>query len=593
MATMPNLAPADSGSRISVLLVEDDSAEALRIMEMLAAARGGDVLVSHAEGVESALRMLIEGSYDVVLLDLTLPDGSGIDALLRAKVAAASVPVLVMADEDNGPQALQALRAGAQDYLVKSELDTQLVTRTLRHAVERHRMLRHLTEVQQREHFLATHDSLTGLPNRISFQQGLHGALADAARDGTRVGLFFFDLDGFKAVNDNLGHAAGDALLCEVAQRLRNATRKTDLMARLGGDEFVVAVKRIHDTHAAAAWAEDIRRQIGARYVLDGTECWLPVSIGAALFPVDAKEAEVLTRCADTAMYHAKAQGANRVRFYEDGMNAAIAERFRLVNGLRDAVASGHLLLHFQPQVELVSGELVGAEALLRWRHGDRLVSPSVFVPIAEQTGMAVSLGEWVLREACESAMRWHTIQNRPLRVGVNVSGRQLSDETFPSRVAAILQETGLPPDRLDLELTETSVIDANATTLATLRGLREVGVRIAMDDFGTGYSSLTLLRELPVDALKIDQSFIHGAVTSKRDIALVGAMLRLAHELGITTICEGVETPEQLQLLQERGCQLVQGYLLGKPVGQDEFEEQIVAAHPPWSAPFSDPALF
>lgn len=593
MATMPNLAPAEAGSRISVLLVEDDSAEALRIMEMLATARAGDVLVSHAEGVESALRMLIEGTYDVVLLDLSLPDGSGIDALLRAKVAAASVPVLVMADEDNGPQALQALRAGAQDYLVKSELDTQLVSRTLRHAVERHRMLRHLTEAQQREHFLATHDSLTGLPNRISFQQGLHAALADAARDGTQVGLFFFDLDGFKAVNDNLGHAAGDALLREVAARLRRATRKSDLVARLGGDEFVVGVKRIQDAHTAGAWAEDVRRQIGERYVLDGTECWLTVSIGAALFPGDAEEAEALTRCADTAMYHAKAQGANRVRFYEDGMNAAIAERFRLVNGLRDAVASGHLLLNFQPQVDLVSGELVGAEALLRWRHGDRLVSPSVFVPIAEQTGLAVPLGEWVLREACESAMRWQSIQERPLRVGVNVSGRQLSDETFPSRVAAILQETGLPPDRLDLELTETSVIDANATTLATLRGLREVGVRIAMDDFGTGYSSLTLLRELPVDALKIDQSFIHGATTSKRDIALVGAMLRLSHELGITTICEGVETPEQLHLLRERGCQLVQGYLLGKPVGQDEFEEQIVAADPPWAQPFSDPRLF
>ena len=265
---MPNLSPAVAGSRISVLLVEDDSAEALRIMEMLAAARAGQVLVSHAEGVESALRMLIEGTYDVVLLDLTLPDGSGIDALLRAKVAAASVPVRVMADEDNGPQALQALRAGAQDYLVKSELDTQLVSRTLRHAVERHRMLRHLTEVQQREHFLATHDGLTGLPNRISFQRGLQGAMEDAARDGTRLGLFFFDLDGFKAVNDNLGHAAGDALLCEVAERLRRATRKSDLVARLGGDEFVVAVKRLEDGHAAANWAEDIRRQLGHRYVL-------------------------------------------------------------------------------------------------------------------------------------------------------------------------------------------------------------------------------------------------------------------------------------------------------------------------------------
>ena len=198
-----------------------------------------------------------------------------------------------------------------------------------------------------------------------------------------------------------------------------------------------------------------------------------------------------------------------------------------------------------------------------------------------------------MLREACEHAMRWHSIQDRPLRVGVNVSGRQLSDETFPSRVAAILQETGLPPDRLDLELTETSVIDANATTQATLRGLREVGVRIAMDDFGTGYSSLTLLRELPVDTLKIDQSFIHGASTSERDVALVGGMLRMAQELGISTVCEGVETPEQLRLLHARGCQIVQGYLLGKPVDQVEFEEQLVSGEPPWLAPLSDPALF
>lgn len=579
-------APPEARDGIHVLLVEADAQRGRRIREMLAGLRGDQALdVSHARRVEDALQMIRQGAFDVVLLDLTRPDGSGLDALLRAKVATSSIPILVMAEQDDESLARRALRAGAQDYLIKAELGPQLMARTVRHAVERHRMLRDLSEAQQREHYLATHDGLTGLPNRFAFQRSLRQSLADAARYDSPLGLLFLDLDGFKAVNDSLGHAAGDELLRQAASRLQQVIRKSDLAARLGGDEFVVAIRRIRTPGDAASAAENIRRDLARQYELDEGECWVTASIGIAMFPDDANDADVLIRCADTAMYHAKGHGANRVRFYEQGMNQAVANRFRLVNALRDAIDRGDLLLHFQPQIDLVSGELVAAEALLRWPHGDRgLVSPSEFVPLAEETGMAVPLGEWVLREACLTAMRWGELE-KPIRVCVNVSGRELVEPDFPRRVAAILQETGLPPDRLDLEFTETGMLHGNPASLVTLRGLREIGVRITIDDFGTGYSSLTLLRELPLDALKIDPSFIREAVSSPPDRSIVAAIIELARCLGITTICEGVETAEQLRLVHGQGCERVQGYLLGKPAMAQEFEAQLTSLGPPWTA--------
>jgi diguanylate cyclase (GGDEF)-like protein len=417
--------------------------------------------------------------------------------------------------------------------------------------------------------------------------QQLGPMLHAAKRRETKLAVLFFDLDGFKAINDNLGHGVGDELLTDVARRLRKAIRKCDLIARIGGDEFLAAIQDVEHEETMQKVADSIRKEIEKPYHLDGHECWISASIGISIYPRHGEQAEQLIQNADTAMYQAKGSGKNRVCLFSDEMNEASVERFELVSGLREAVHSGQLQLMFQPQVSAATEEIVGVETLVRWHHPTRgIVSPANFIGVAEDAGVMVQLGEWVLRSACEAAVGWASKSSA--RVAVNLSGRQLDHPDFPKRVKKILYESGLPASRLELELTES--LATSEASLRTIGELRALGIRVAIDDFGTGYSSLTLLKRLNIDMLKIDQYFVRGAARTDPDRVILAAIIHMARGLGLDVLAEGVETTDEMRALLDRGCSLMQGYLFSKPVDKNQLEWLVTSPEAPWRQILADP---
>jgi diguanylate cyclase (GGDEF)-like protein len=574
---------------IRILMVEDDPGDAQRMRELIDAAEGGAVDIAHAQGVEAALRTLRDEEFDVVLLDLSLEEGQGLDSLGRARVAAATVPIIVMADQVDENLALRALRFGAQDYLVKGDSDARLVSRTIHYAVERHRILTDLAVARQREHYLANHDALTALPNRGAFLDHLRRGLAHAARYDKQLAVLFLDIDRFKGINDTLGHPVGDQLLKIVAERLARALRRTDSVARLGGDEFLIMIQDVKRDHDPARVAEKLVCALGKPCALDGREYRISASVGIAVYPRDGIDAHVLIRNADTAMYQAKADQVSGYSYYTEGMNELVAQRLDLERRLREAIEARSFVLHYQPVVDVDLGAVVGAEALLRWREpGGGLISPASFVPVAEETGLIAHIGRWALRQACEDVMGWTPSAPIPPRISVNVSSRQLLDPGFPDFVARTLRDTGLEPSRLELEITESSVLHERGTTLATLQVLRRLRVRVTIDDFGTGYSALTALKYLPVDGLKIDRSFVGDVANDPATATIATGLLTMAAGLGIMATAEGVATPEQLRFLYDRGCRQMQGYLFGKPMPSSEFAAHLKDDSGPWNEALS-----
>jgi diguanylate cyclase (GGDEF)-like protein len=572
---------------ITLLLVVEDDPTANRLVEVLSRPDGVGYVITRVLRVEDALRLLQETPFDAMLLDLSVHEGPGLDSLMRASAATRSIPVVVLTYQRDEATVLKAARAGAQDCLSRGEVTPELISRTIVHAIERHKILQDLTEAKQRQRFLATHDTLTELPNRYSFMQQLGPMLHAAKRRETKLAVLFFDLDGFKAINDNLGHGVGDELLTDVARRLRKAIRKCDLIARIGGDEFLAAIQDVEHEETMQKVADSIRKEIEKPYHLDGHECWISASIGISIYPRHGEQAEQLIQNADTAMYQAKGSGKNRVCLFSDEMNEASVERFELVSGLREAVHSGQLQLMFQPQVSAATEEIVGVETLVRWHHPTRgIVSPANFIGVAEDAGVMVQLGEWVLRSACEAAVGWASKSSA--RVAVNLSGRQLDHPDFPKRVKKILFESGLPASRLELELTES--LATSEASLRTIGELRALGIRVAIDDFGTGYSSLTLLKRLNIDMLKIDQSFVRGAAQTDPDRVILAAIIHMARGLGLDVLAEGVETTDEMRALLDRGCSLMQGYLFSKPVDKNQLEWLVTNPEAPWRQILADP---
>lgn len=557
---------------IRVLLVEDEAADASSLRRLLGDSREVRFEVAEAGSVEDGLRRLRDERFQAVLLDLSLEEGQGLEALARARIAAATVPIIVMASQADEDLAVRALRFGAQDYLVKGVSDAGVVVRTLRHAVERHRILTDLASARQREHYLAMHDALTGLPNRSSFLDHLRRMISYAARHQKRAAVLFLDLDRFKSINDTLGHPVGDDLLKVVAERLGRSLRQTDLVARLGGDEFLIALPDLEREHDAARVATKLVSVLAQPSQLGEREYRISASVGIALFPRDGTDADVLIRNADTAMYHAKAEHGRGYSYYSDGMNEIVAERLDLEHGLREAIERERFVLHYQAQIDVATGALVGAEALLRWRDPVRgLIPPAVFIPMAEETGMVAAIGKWALTRACSDAAAWRT--RHPLRVGVNVSSKQLVDAAFADSVTRALRESGLPPERLQIEITESSVLEQRGPTLATLQALRRLGCGVVIDDFGTGYAALTALKWLPADGLKIDRSFVANLTTDPTDATIATGLIHIARGLGLEVMAEGIETQEQLAFLRENGCRYMQGYLFAKPVPREDFQ--------------------
>ena len=428
----------------------------------------------------------------------------------------------------------------------------------------------------EQNRILAYYDSLTGLPNRLLFMEHLRQSLRRAHRDRNRVAVCLLDLDEFKQINDTLGHNAGDQLLKIITQRLTERLR-SGTVARIGGDEFAFCLTDFSGVDSPARVAQGLLSEITRPYTLGSQEVFITASVGIAIYPADGQALETVVKNADTAMYHAKSQGRNNYQFYTPSMNATAVHRLAMENALRKAIELDQLRAYYQPVVDIQTREILGAEALLRWVHPEfGMVSPSEFIPLAEESGLIIEIGEWVLREACAQARAWHDCGHQIFSMSVNVSSRQFKDGAFLDTVRRALSDTGLSPQTLTLELTESLLLDIEAVTV-TLGRLRGLGVRIAIDDFGTGFSSLGYLKHFPLDALKIDQLFIQSLTTDSDDSAITDAIITLAHSLKLQVVAEGVETEQQLAHLREASCDTAQGFLFSEPVPADGFEKLLL----------------
>ena len=446
-----------------------------------------------------------------------------------------------------------------------------------------------LDAATQIEH-LAYHDALTGLPNRQLFLDRLDVAVAGAQRNGTQLGVFFLDLDRFKLINDSLGHSVGDKLLQVVSRRMRALLRDDDTVTRIGGDEFTILVARVETVDHATNVARRVREALKLPIVIDGRELFITSSIGISVYPNDGEDAETLLRNADTAMYRAKTQGRDTVQLYAPAMNARALEQLTLENRLRRALPNGELELFYQPIVAMGSRRICAMETVLRWRHPELgLLSPDSFIALCETTGLIVPIGEWALRTACGQLHQWQANGLPELRASVNLSVRQLQQPDFVAFVSDVLTQSRIRPETLELELTESMAMQSDFDTLAKLRELKRLGVRISIDDFGTGYSSLSALRLFPADSLKIDRSFVGDIATDPNDAAIAGAVIALARSLKLSVIAEGVETSEQLEFLREHQCDYWQGYLFCQPRPpegcQAMLEREILAVRTPGTA--------
>jgi diguanylate cyclase (GGDEF)-like protein len=500
----------------------------------------------------------------------------------RVPIDVLSLPTLVNVDvggrEEGRAWGMLSAQAPEPRRLTDDEVNfMQSVANVLAGAIERRR-------IEDAIRHAALHDPLTGLPNRTLLLDRLDHALAQVERSGNTVAVIFLDIDQFKLVNDSLGHQYGDRLLAAVAPRLRETVRPGDTLARFAGDEFVVLCEGIEDEHGAIAVAERMMEAFRKPFQLDDREQFVSVSMGISLPRRSGQSAEELIRDADAAMYRAKERGRSRYDLFDERMRVRTLVRMRIENDLRRAVPGTDLRVHYQPIVALGNGDLAGFEALIRWRHPQRGdVPPGEFIPIAEESGQILSIGHWVLEQAAEQAVIWRGrggTSGEPLTVAVNLSARQLSRGDLPEEVGAVLAAAGLEPERLLIEITESMLMENTQATLATLRALRELGVRLVLDDFGTGYSSLSYLERFPIDALKIDRSFVAG-LDSGGSAAIVTAIVSMAHSLGMTVTAEGVETEDQLEQLRRLGCEYAQGFFFGRPA-PPESHDRLLGATPP-----------
>ncbi|MYM67197.1 EAL domain-containing protein [Pseudoduganella sp. FT55W] len=549
-----------------VLVVDDDRSTRSTLRHTLQ--RDG-FRVEEASDGQQALAMLARFQPDVILMDAMMPVMDGFTACARMQELpnGADIPVLMITALQDNSSVERAFAAGASDYIPKP-IHYAVLSQRVRRIIEANR-------AEKRIRHLAYNDVLTNLPNRTLFFELLGKSIEHARSSGQQVAVLFMDLDRFKYVNDNLGHAVGDRLLQGVAQRVRQTVRAADSVARLGGDEFTVVLNELDSPASAATAAHNIVRALSAPFPIDGHEIFVTASVGIAMFPHDGGDVATLVKHADSAMYRAKRTNTG-FQFYESSMEHSISEHVRLESDLRRAMEQQHQLeVHYQPQACLKSGRIVAMEALVRWRHPTRgMIAPADFIPLAEETGIINQIGDWVLRTACTQLQHFICSGLPEMRVAVNLSVRQLLQKDFAASVEAALADTNLPPHLLELEITESTLMENAQDTLAALHRLREIGVRLSIDDFGTGYSSLSYLKRFPVDIIKIDRSFVHDLPQDTDDAAIVSAIIVLAHSLRLEVVAEGVETDAQLAFLADRSCDLMQGYHLSPAIPADQFAE-------------------
>ncbi len=564
-------------THVRVLHLEDSEADA-SLVEALLQDGGIACTVLRVETEEAFTAALEEGGFNIILADNSLPSYDGLSALARARERCPELPFIFVSGTLGEEVAIESLRAGATDYILKQRLSrlAPAVKRALDEAELHASRKRYAEQIHQ----LAFYDGITGLPNRALLEDRAKIAIARAGRSAHGVAVLYMDLDRFKAVNDALGHSAGDDLLRQVAARLLGCLRESDTVARWGGDEFIALIPDIPGerepvTVAAAMSIEKIQKVLASPATITGHEISFSASVGVALYPWDGANVGDLIKHADTALDQAKQRGGNSYHFFAATMDSAARERLFLDNELRAALQKGELTLHYQPQVDVRDGRTVGAEALLRWKHPERgWIPPAKFIPIAEETGQIKVIGNWAIEEALRQIKDWRAQGLKVPRISINVSPKQLADPAFADTLSELLSKHGLPPKCLELELTENAVAEGKA--LPTVAALSVLGVALAVDDFGTGYSSLGYLRRFPLYTLKIDRSFLSDLESDPRAAGVVKAIVAIARALHLRVVAEGVETEGQRKLLAQFGCYKCQGFLFAAALPAEEFAARL-----------------
>ncbi len=550
---------------LNILMIDDDIEDGNTTYSMLKEGLGTQFEYTQATILSDALQHISEQAFDIILLDLILPDSLGLDTLRQFRQTHPGAAILIMSDIQDEALAVQAVQNGAQDYLIKGEVNSQALSRAIRYAIEQHR-------VQEQITYQAHYDHLTGLANRGLFHERLHYSIARCNRNDTAIAVLFLDLDHFKNINDTLGHEYGDEVLKTVASRLKKCIREVDTGVRMGGDEFAILLDQVLSVEDVGNIAQRLLDLVAQPIIVDDHELHITGSVGATIYPWDCSKAQELLKHSDTAMYRAKAKGGNNFQYYTAGMQTSPLDGTTMDVELRRAIVKGEFLLHYQPQMDLQTRQIVGMEALLRWQHPYQgMVGPMDFIPKAEETGMIVPIGEWVMQTASLQAKTWENEGLDVPPISVNLSAQQVHQRNLPASVENILRATQLAPELLHVELTESFLIHETPATLGTLRDLKAMGVRIYIDDFGVGYASLRYLKSFPLDGIKLDQSLIKDLETDVSNTAIVRAVIALANTLGLKVIAEGVENEQQVEILTEHGCDAIQGYWITPPLPAHE----------------------
>ena len=546
---------------IDILLIEDNPGDVKLVEMMLMQPETSSYRLKTVNSLNEAHELIEQRhNFKVALLDMSLPDGEGIDNILQLKSWCSDLPIVILSGRDDDQFALDAVRAGAQDYLIKGRIDEWQLSRALNYSIERKRLEEELS-------FMAHHDQLTGLANRTLFYSRLEHAIDCAERRNESIAVMYLDLDHFKAINDALGHEMGDKLLQEVAERLSNNVRGADTIARLGGDEFALVLEGLKSTNNASAVAEKIIESLSKPINIKNQMLYVGTSIGIAFYPDCGKDLETLIKNADRAMYQAKKNGRNQYKFYTKTMNVNALSQLTMEMQLREALNNDEFELHYQPKINLKTGEISGNEALLRWNNNKETVYPKKIIPLLEQNGMISEVGKWVLETACKQHVVWLNHGLPFGKIAVNLSGHQLLERDFTKSLSNILDKTGLKPNQLEVELTESLLINNTNTIMEVMEVLKSMGVSIAIDDFGTGYSSFSYLKRFLIDTIKIDHSFVKDIYKNKTEAAITSAVIKLAKELDIKVIAEGVETEEELNFFKELEVDEIQVFYFNRPM--------------------------
>lgn len=553
-------------NNIKILLIEDNPGDARLLKTQLSLISAAYYEIQHVESMSEAINALNNEKFDVVLTDLSLPDCDGMETVERILAVNSQMPVIVLSGQENEEFSIKMVQLGAQDYLIKGQGDGHLISRSIRYSIER-------KHAEQGMKYLAHYDSLTGLANRVLFRERLDYAIARAGRSDTQLAILYIDMDRFKQINDSLGHEAGDALLIEISKRIKSCVRQDDTVARLGGDEFMLLLENMKDMNHAALVSNKIINALSEPCVSGEMELYITPSIGITVYPDDGVNSNELLKNADAAMYRAKEKGRNRFQFYGEGMNRESVRRLDLDSKLRSALENDEFILHFQPKFDIKTRRMSGAEALIRWQHPEMgMVPPLDFIPLAEETGLIVPIGEWVIKKACQHMQHWNKQGYEPIRVAVNLSPRQFHQSEIVDLILDNLMEYEVQPSNFEIEITEGLLMEDTEATIHLLNKLKVWGLHISIDDFGTGYCSLGYLKKFPIDTLKIDRSFVTDILTEPDDAAIAEAIIALGHTLRLNITAEGIETEDQLKFLNQLNCNEGQGYFYSKPLSADEI---------------------